>query len=67
MLTSIFNFQKCQTPGSKARTGSKRSTWKLENKNLVECPHCHEMMEQHKVCSNCGYYNGKQVVAKKED
>ena len=26
---------------SKARTGLRRSTWKLENKNLVECPHCH--------------------------
>ena len=27
---------------SKARTHLKRSTWKLENQNLVECPHCHE-------------------------
>ena len=44
---------------SKARTGLKRSTWKLENKNLAECPHW--------VCSNCGYYNGKEVVAKKEN
>ena len=52
---------------SKARTGLKRSTWKLENKNLVACPHCHEMMMQHRVCSNCGYYNGKEVVAKKEN
>ena len=52
---------------SKARTGLKGSTWKLENKNLVACPHCHEMMMQHRVCSNCGYYNGKEVVAKKEN
>ena len=34
---------------SKARTGLRRSTWKLENKNLVECPHCHEKMMQHRV------------------
>ena len=36
---------------SKARTGLRRSTWKLENKNLVECPHCHEKMMQHRVFS----------------
>ena len=47
---------------SKARTGLKRSTWKIEAKNLATCPHCHEPMMQHRVCSNCGYYNGKEVV-----
>ena len=46
---------------SKARTGLRRSTWKLENKNLVECPHCHEKMMQHRVCPSCGYYDGKKV------
>ena len=40
---------------SKARTGAKRSTWKLENQNLVECKHCHELVMQHRVCPNCGY------------
>ena len=34
---------------SKARTGLKRSTWKLEKQNLVACPHCHEMIMQHRV------------------
>ena len=34
---------------SKARTHLKRSTWKLENKNLVECPHCKSLMMQHRV------------------
>ena len=48
---------------SKARTGLKRSTWKLENKNLVECPQCHEKMMQHRGCPSCGYYNGKKVVS----
>lgn len=31
---------------SKARTGLKRSTWKLEKQNLAECPHCHEPIMQ---------------------
>jgi large subunit ribosomal protein L32 len=47
---------------SKARTGSRRSTWKLENQNLVECPRCHEMIQQHRACGNCGYYDGKKVL-----
>ena len=48
---------------SKQRTHTKRSTWKLENKNLVECPHCHEKMMQHRVCPSCGYYDGKKVIS----
>ena len=43
---------------SKARTGLKRSTWKIEAANLATCPHCHEAVRPHTVCSNCGYYDG---------
>ena len=50
---------------SKARTGLRRSTWKLENQNLVDCPHCHEKVLQHRVCPNCGYYDGKSIVIPK--
>ncbi len=52
---------------SKARTHTKRSTWQLKAKNLVECPHCHELMMQHRVCKNCGFYNGEQVVTINEE
>ncbi|MGN1298648.1 MAG: 50S ribosomal protein L32 [Candidatus Scatovivens sp.] len=52
---------------SKARTGKKRSTWKKEVENLATCSHCHEPVRPHTICSNCGYYDGKEVVAKKED
>ena len=52
---------------SKARTHLKRSTWKLEGKTLATCPHCHEPILPHRVCSNCGYYNGKEVMAVKND
>ena len=40
---------------SKARTHSKRSTWKVEKPNFATCPHCHEPVMQHRVCPNCGY------------
>ena len=49
---------------SKARTHLKRSTWKLENQNLVDCPHCHEKVLQHRVCPNCGYYDDKITFTK---
>ena len=52
---------------SKARTHLKRSTRKLESQNLVDCPHCHEKIRQHRVCPNCGYYDGKEVVTKTEE
>ena len=51
---------------SKARTGLKRSTWKLDKPNIATCSHCHEPVEQHSVCGECGYYKGKEVIAKEE-
>ena len=51
---------------SKARTHAKRSTWKKEQPTFSSCPRCHEPIMPHRVCKNCGYYDGKEVVAKKE-
>ena len=51
---------------SKARTHSKRSTWKLDAPKFTKCSNCGEPVLPHTLCSNCGYYDGKQVVAKKE-
>ena len=47
---------------SKERTHLRRSTWKLDAKNVIECPHCHEAVESHKVCKNCGYYKKEESV-----
>ena len=51
---------------SKARRNSRRANWKLEMPGIVECPQCHQMKLAHRVCKNCGYYNGVQVVKKDE-
>ena len=51
---------------SKARTHKRRSTWKKENPTYSTCPRCHEPILPHTVCKNCGYYNGREIVAKKE-
>ena len=41
---------------SKARTHSKRSTWKLETPKFTKCSNCGEPVLPHTLCSNCGYY-----------
>ncbi len=48
---------------SKSRTASRFANYKAKAPTLVECPHCHELKTPHRVCKNCGYYNGKEVVA----
>ena len=52
---------------SKARTHLKRSTWKKDAPKYGTCPKCHEPILPHRVCDNCGYYDGKEIIAKKEN
>ncbi len=47
---------------SKARRDKRRANWKAATPTLVECPHCHEKKVAHRVCANCGYYDGAEVV-----
>ena len=47
---------------SKARTGLKRSTWKIEATNLSACSNCGEHIPSHVACPKCGFYNKKQAV-----
>lgn len=51
---------------SKARTGKRRSQWKLTLPGLVSCPQCHTFKLPHKVCDECGYYKGKEILKKVE-
>jgi large subunit ribosomal protein L32 len=47
---------------SKARTGMRRSQWKLTAPEIVSCPQCHSFKMPHKVCGMCGYYKGREIV-----
>ncbi len=48
---------------SKARRDKRRSSvWKLTAPALVKCSNCGEYTVPHKVCGNCGFYKGKEVV-----
>ncbi|HIE05853.1 MAG TPA: 50S ribosomal protein L32 [bacterium (Candidatus Stahlbacteria)] len=52
---------------SKSRGRKRRTHWKKSGPGLIECPHCHELIMPHRVCPNCGYYKGKQVVTIEEE
>ena len=47
---------------SKARRDKRRANWKLDLPGMAKCPQCQEIKAPHKACSNCGYYNGRQVL-----
>lgn len=48
---------------SKTRKRMRRTHFKLTVPGMVECPQCHEMKLSHRVCKNCGYYKGREVVS----
>jgi large subunit ribosomal protein L32 len=47
---------------SKRRTRQRRSHHALEAPTVVLCSHCHQPMLPHRVCPNCGYYKGRQIL-----
>ncbi|MCR4647027.1 MAG: 50S ribosomal protein L32 [Oscillospiraceae bacterium] len=48
---------------SKARKNKRRSAvWKLEAPAMCKCDRCGELKAPHKVCKNCGYYKGVEVL-----
>lgn len=52
---------------SHARKNSRRaSVSKLSAPTLTTCAKCGEKILPHRVCDNCGSYDGKVVIAKEE-
>jgi len=47
---------------SKAKTRSRRANWKLSLPGMGECSNCKAVKLSHRVCKECGFYNGKQVL-----
>jgi len=53
---------------SKARKNKRRSNvWKLATPGFARCPQCGELKMPHRVCKNCGFYKGKEVVKMGEE
>ena len=48
---------------SKAKRDSRKSVnMRLRLPTLSKCAHCHEPKLPHRVCPNCNYYDGREVV-----
>ena len=46
---------------SKARRDKRRSShWKLAAPGLVKCPKCGALHLPHRMCQECGTYNGRE-------
>jgi large subunit ribosomal protein L32 len=46
---------------SKSKRDSRRAHEKASVPEISECPQCHQPKLPHRVCRECGYYNGRQV------
>jgi len=47
---------------SKSRRDSRRTHYVLNIPAYTTCGHCGQSKLSHRVCLECGYYGGKQVI-----
>ena len=47
---------------SKARRDKRRANWKLAVPGMIKFSQCGALVLSHRVCPECGYYKGREVV-----
>jgi large subunit ribosomal protein L32 len=47
---------------SKGRRDRRRAHHALKARHLITCTNCGEKHLPHRVCANCGHYNGREVI-----
>ncbi|NQT56748.1 MAG: 50S ribosomal protein L32 [Desulfobacteraceae bacterium] len=47
---------------SKSRRDMRRSHDNVKLPNATTCPHCHELVLPHHVCTECGTYKGRTIL-----
>lgn len=47
---------------SKSKQGMRRSHHHLKSKGVQYCPRCNEPVLPHRVCGNCGHYQGRDAI-----
>jgi large subunit ribosomal protein L32 len=52
---------------SRSRQGSRRAHHHLTPKQVQYCTRCEQPVLPHRVCSNCGYYQNREIVAEKTE
>jgi large subunit ribosomal protein L32 len=46
---------------SRSRTRSRRAQWlRIKPTQTASCDRCRETKQPHRVCGNCGWYNGRE-------
>lgn len=50
---------------SRQRKGKRRAAIHLSVPRVIQCKNCNEPVLPHTICPNCGFYKGRQIVAKK--
>ncbi len=48
---------------SKQRTAKRRTHYKAVPATTMACPNCGSAKLSHAACRECGYYNGRRVLA----
>ncbi len=47
---------------SSGRRDRRRAHDALKARNIVVCPNCGEPRLPHRVCANCGHYQGREIL-----
>jgi large subunit ribosomal protein L32 len=47
---------------SSGRRDRRRAHDALKARNVVICPNCGEPRLPHRVCANCGHYQGREIL-----
>jgi large subunit ribosomal protein L32 len=52
---------------SRSRKGKRRSHHFITPPQVQYCPRCNEPILPHRLCPNCGHYQGREVVVMEEE
>jgi large subunit ribosomal protein L32 len=52
---------------SRSRKGTRRSHHHVTPVQIQFCPRCNEPVLPHRVCSNCGFYQGRDAIVMEEE
>jgi large subunit ribosomal protein L32 len=47
---------------TKSKSRHRAAHWKGTAPTYSDCPQCRQPKLPHRVCANCGYYDGRQVL-----
>lgn len=61
-LSDTLSFMVVRMKHTKGKRNRVRSHHALKTRRLAVCSHCARPVLPHRVCTNCGYYAGRQVI-----